>query len=213
MTSQSSYSTNEEIANTLTHALGAILSVVACYLLLNNAISDSSTIKTISYAIYGTSLLLLFTASTVYHAVQDSERKKLFKLLDHCAIYLLIAGTYTPLMMIALDNQLGMIMLSVIWALAILGIFFKLKFGHRFKKTSLVTYLGMGLISITIIDQLHEKLSSQGLTLLALGGAIYCLGVIFYVNKRIIFNHAIWHLFVLGGAISHFFMIYLYVAI
>jgi hemolysin III len=211
MTSQSSYSTNEEIANTLTHALGAILSVVACYLLLNNAISDSSTIKTISYAIYGTSLLLLFTASTVYHAVQDSERKKLFKLLDHCAIYLLIAGTYTPLMMIALDNQLGMIMLSVIWALAILGIFFKLKFGHRFKKTSLVTYLGMGLISITIIEQLHEKLSSQGLTLLALGGAIYCLGVIFYVNKRIIFNHAIWHLFVLGGAISHFFMIYLYV--
>jgi hemolysin III len=210
MTSQSSYSTNEEIANTLTHALGAILSVVACYLLLNSAFSDSNVVKTISYAIYGASLLLLFTASTVYHAVQDNEKKKLYKLLDHCAIYLLIAGTYTPLMMIALDNQLGMIMLSVIWALAILGIFFKLKFGHRFKKTSLVTYLGMGLISITIIDQLHEKLSSQGLTLLALGGAIYCLGVIFYVNKRIIFNHAIWHLFVLGGAISHFFMIYLY---
>jgi hemolysin III len=210
MTSQSSYSTNEEIANTLTHALGAILSVVACYLLLNNAIADSNNLKTISYAIYGTSLLLLFTASTVYHAVQNSEKKKLFKLLDHCAIYLLIAGTYTPLMMITLDNQLGMIMLSIIWALAILGIFFKLMFGHRFKKTSLVTYLGMGLISITIIDQLHEKLSSQGLTLLALGGAVYCLGVIFYVNKRIIFNHAIWHLFVLGGAISHFFMIYLY---
>lgn len=210
MTSQSSYSTNEEIANTLTHAVGAILSVVACYLLLNAAFADSSMVKTISYTIYGASLLLLFTASTVYHAVQDSEKKKLFKLLDHCAIYLLIAGTYTPLMMITLDNQLGMIMLFVIWALAILGIFFKLKFGHRFKKTSLVTYLGMGLISITIIDQLHEKLSSQGLTLLALGGAIYCLGVIFYVNKRIIFNHAIWHLFVLGGAISHFFMIYLY---
>ncbi|MFT5298246.1 MAG: hemolysin III [Colwellia sp.] len=210
MTSQSSYSTNEEIANTLTHAIGAILSVVACYLLLSAAFADSSIVKTISYAIYGASLLLLFTASTVYHAVQDDEKKKLFKLLDHCAIYLLIAGTYTPLMMIALDNQLGMVMLSVIWTLAILGIFFKLKFGHRFKKTSLVTYLGMGLISITIIDQLHEKLSSQGLTLLALGGAIYCLGVIFYVNKRIIFNHAIWHLFVLGGAISHFFMIYLY---
>lgn len=210
MTSQSSYSTNEEIANTLTHALGAILSVVACYLLLSAAFADSSIVKTISYAIYGASLLLLFTASTVYHAVQDDEKKKLFKLLDHCAIYLLIAGTYTPLMMIALDNQLGMVMLSVIWTLAILGIFFKLTFGHRFKKTSLVTYLGMGLISITIIDQLHEKLSSQGLTLLALGGAAYCLGVIFYANKRIVFNHAIWHLFVLGGAISHFFMIYLY---
>ena len=210
MTSQASYSTNEEIANTLTHALGAIMSVVACYLLLNTAFAGSSIVKTIGYSVYGASLLLLFTASTLYHAVQDSDKKKLFKLLDHCAIYLLIAGTYTPLMLIALDDQLGMIMLCIIWALAILGIFFKLRFGHRFKKTSLGTYLGMGLISITIIDQLQQKLSSQGLTLLALGGAIYCLGVIFYVNKRIIFNHAIWHLFVLGGAISHFFMIYLY---
>ena len=113
-------------------------------------------------------------------------------------------------MMISLNNHLGMIMLFIIWALAILGIFFKLKFGHRYKKTSLVTYLGMGLISITIIEQLQENLTSQGLNLLALGGAIYCLGVIFYAQKRIIFNHAIWHLFVLGGAICHFIMIYLY---
>jgi hemolysin III len=207
---QASYSKNEEIANTLTHALGAILAVIACYMLLITAISDNNIEKTISYAVYGTSLILLFTASTFYHAIQDTDKKKLFKLLDHCAIYLLIAGTYTPLMMISLNNQLGMIMLFIIWALAILGIFFKLKFGHRYKKTSLVTYLGMGLISITIIEQLQEKLTSQGLTLLALGGAIYCLGVIFYAQKRIIFNHAIWHLFVLGGAICHFIMIYLY---
>jgi hemolysin III len=210
MTTQASYSKNEEIANTLTHALGAILAVIACYMLLITAISDNNIEKTISYAVYGTSLILLFTASTFYHAIQDTDKKKLFKLLDHCAIYLLIAGTYTPLMMISLNNQLGMIMLFIIWALAILGIFFKLKFGHRYKKTSLVTYLGMGLISITIIEQLQEKLTSQGLTLLALGGAIYCLGVIFYAQKRIIFNHAIWHLFVLGGAICHFIMIYLY---
>lgn len=207
---QASYSKNEEIANTLTHALGAILAVIACYMLLITAISDNNIEKTISYAVYGTSLILLFTASTFYHAIQDTDKKKLFKLLDHCAIYLLIAGTYTPLMMISLNNQLGMIMLFIIWALAILGIFFKLKFGHRYKKTSLVTYLGMGLISITIIEQLQENLTSQGLNLLALGGAIYCLGVIFYAQKRIIFNHAIWHLFVLGGAICHFIMIYLY---
>jgi hemolysin III len=211
MTSQARYSNNEEIANTLTHAMGAILSVIACYMLLTTITSDNSLVKTISYAIYGASLVLLFSASTFYHAIKDTNKKKLFKLLDHCAIYLLIAGTYTPLMMLSLNNELGTIMLFVIWFLAILGIFFKLKFGHRYKKTSLVTYLGMGLISITIIDQLQEKLSSQGLTLLALGGAIYFLGVIFYVQKRIIFNHAIWHLFVLGGAISHFFMIYLYV--
>lgn len=210
MTSQASYSKNEEIANTLTHALGAILSVMACYLLLTAAFADNSLIKIVSYAVYGASLVLLFTASTFYHAFQDPNKKKLFKLLDHCAIYLLIAGTYTPLMMVALNDQLGTIMLTVIWSMAILGVFFKMKFGHRYKKTSLITYLGMGLISITIIEQLNDKLSNQALTLLALGGIIYCLGVIFYVQKRIHFNHAIWHLFVLGGAACHFFMIYFY---
>ena len=207
---QASYSTNEEIANTLTHALGAILAVIACYMLLITAMSDNNLEKTISYAVYGTSLILLFTASTFYHAIQDTDKKKLFKLLDHCAIYLLIAGTYTPLMMVALNDQLGTIMLTVIWSIAILGVFFKMKFGHRYKKTSLITYLGMGLISITIIEQLNDKLSNQALTLLALGGIIYCLGVIFYVQKRIHFNHAIWHLFVLCGAACHFFMIYFY---
>jgi hemolysin III len=210
MTSQASYSKNEEIANTLTHALGAILSVMACYMLLTAAFADNSLVKIVSYAVYGASLVLLFTASTFYHAFQDPNKKKLFKLLDHCAIYLLIAGTYTPLMMVALNDQLGTIMLTVIWSMAILGVFFKMKFGHRYKKTSLITYLGMGLISITIIEQLNEKLSNQALTLLALGGIIYCLGVIFYVQKRIHFNHAIWHLFVLGGAACHFFMIYFY---
>ena len=210
MTSQASYSKNEEIANTLTHALGAILSVMACYMLLTAAFTDNSLVKILSYAVYGASLVLLFTASTFYHAFQDPDKKRLFKLLDHCAIYLLIAGTYTPLMMVALNDQLGTIMLTIIWSMAILGVFFKMKFGHRYKKTSLITYLGMGLISITIIEQLNDKLSNQALTLLALGGIIYCLGVIFYVQKRIHFNHAIWHLFVLGGAACHFFMIYLY---
>jgi len=210
MSSQTSYSKNEEIANTLSHAIGAVLAIIACYILVSSAISEEHLGKIISYSIYGVSLFLLFTASTFYHAVQNTDKKRLFKLLDHCAIYLLIAGTYTPLMVVALNDQLGMIMLSIIWGLAILGIFFKMKFGHRYKKTSLITYLGMGLISITIIEQLHEKLASQALTLLAVGGAIYCLGVIFYVQKRIMFNHAIWHLFVLGGASCHFFMIYYY---
>lgn len=210
MTSKTSYSINEEIANTLTHALGTVLSVIACYMLFTTAVAENNLEKTISFSVYAISLILLFSASTFYHAVQTPNRKQLFKLLDHCAIYLLIAGTYTPLMMVSLNNELGMIMLIVIWTLAISGVFFKLKFGHRYKKLSLVTYLGMGLISVTIIEQLNEKLSEQGLGLLTIGGAIYCLGVIFYVQKRILFNHAIWHLFVLGGAICHFFMIYLY---
>ncbi len=210
MSSQPSYSRNEEIANTLSHAIGAILAIIACYALITTAINEAHIGKIISYSIYGASLFLLFSASTFYHAIQNTNKKKLFKLLDHCAIYLLIAGTYTPLMVVSLNDQLGMIMLSIIWGLAILGIFFKLKFGHRYKKISLATYLGMGLISITIIEQLQEKLAGQALTLLAIGGVIYCLGVIFYVQKRIVFNHAIWHLFVLGGASCHFFMIYYY---
>lgn len=210
MSSQTSYSRNEEIANTLSHAIGAVLAIVACFMLIASAINEAHFGKIISYSIYGASLFLLFSASTFYHATQNTDKKKLFKLLDHCAIYLLIAGTYTPLMVVSLNDQLGIIMLSIIWGLAILGIFFKLKFGHRYKKISLATYLGMGLISITIIEQLQEKLASQALTLLAIGGAIYCLGVIFYVQKRIVFNHAIWHLFVLGGASCHFFMIYNY---
>lgn len=211
MTNQASYSSNEEIANSLTHALGAVLSIIACYMLMAMAISENDLTKMISYAVYGTSLVLLFTASTFYHSLQKPEQKKLFKLLDHCAIYLLIAGTYTPLMMVSLQGSLGITMLTVIWILALLGIFFKVKFGHRYKKLSLATYLGMGLISITIIKQLRESLSMPGLELLAIGGAIYCLGVIFYVQKRILFNHAIWHLFVLAGAGCHFSMIYWYV--
>ena len=210
MTSSASYSRNEEMVNTLSHAFGAVLATIACYILLTTAIAENHVGKLVSYSIYGTSLVLLFTASTFYHATQHTGRKQLFKLLDHCAIYLLIAGTYTPLMIVSLNDQLGMVMLAIIWALAILGIFFKLKFGHRYKKVSLATYLGMGLISITIIEPLQEKLTGQWLTLLALGGAVYCLGVFFYVQKRIIFNHAIWHLFVLGGATCHFFMIYFY---
>lgn len=210
MINQATYSHNEELANTLSHALGAILAIVACYILLTAAIAENHLGKLISYSIYGTSLVLLFSASTFYHAIKNTKKKQLFKLLDHCAIYLLIAGTYTPLMMITLDDQLGMTMLALIWTLAVLGIFFKLQFGHRYKKTSLATYIGMGLISITIIDQLQEKLTSQGLSLLAIGGAVYCLGVYFYVQKRIVFNHAIWHLFVLGGASCHFVMIYSY---
>ena len=210
MSSQTSYSRNEEIANTLSHAIGAILAIVACYILVSTAITEAHFGKIISYSVYGLSLFLLFSASTFYHASQNIHKKEFFKLLDHCAIYLLIAGTYTPLMVVSLNDQLGMIMLAIIWGLAILGIFFKLKFGHRYKKISLATYLGMGLISITIIEQLQEKLTSQALTLLTIGGAIYCFGVIFYVQKRIVFNHAIWHLFVLAGASCHFFMIYYY---
>jgi hemolysin III len=123
----------------------------------------------------------------------------------------LIAGTYTPLMLLTMKDQLGMTMFIIIWLIAFVGILFKIKFGHRFKKLSLITYIGMGTISLLIIHRLQQALTSNAMILLALGGLVYLLGVYFYIQKKIPYNHAIWHLFVLAGASLHFFMIWLYV--
>ena len=205
------YSIKEEVANSVSHGIGALLSVAGLTLLLINAIEQQNITKIISFSIYGSSLIILFLASTLYHAFNDEKVKQVFKLLDHCAIYLLIAGSYTPLMLVTLNGALGYVMTALIWLIALAGIIFKVKFGSRFKWLSLSTYLGMGFISLSVLPQLQSNLASEGITLLALGGLIYCLGVIFYVQKKIPFNHAIWHLFVIGGAASHFFMIYHYV--
>lgn len=205
------YSLNEEIANAVSHGLGALLSVAGLTLLLSYAIVSQDATRITSFAIYGTSLVVLFVSSTLYHALVAEKAKKLFKLLDHCAIYLLIAGTYTPLMLITLQGALGYTLLAIVWIIAIGGIIFKISCGHKYKVISLITYIGMGLISLTIIHRLYQELSGGGLALLAAGGAVYLLGVIFYVQRKIPFNHAIWHLFVLGGAACHFFMMLFYV--
>lgn len=216
-----SYSLKEEFANALSHGIGAVLSIVALVLLLAysqaeqalslHSLEMNTTLRTISFSIYGTSLILLFLASTIYHAVKNEKAKTLFKLLDHCAIYLLIAGTYTPLLLITLQGTLGYSLLGLIWAIAIGGIIFKITLGHKYKKISLATYLGMGFISFSILGKLYQALPFEAMVLFALGGLIYCLGVFFYVQKTKRYTHAIWHLFVLGGAASHFFMIWLYV--
>lgn len=206
-----SYDLSEEIVNAVSHGLAALLSVAGLTLLVTLAWLQNDIVKIASFAIYGTSLIILFSASTLYHALINEKAKQLFKLLDHCAIYLLIAGTYTPLMLITLADSIGITMLSVIWIIALLGIVFKVKFGNKYKKFSLATYLGMGFISLTIIHKLNEKLAMGGLILLALGGLIYALGTIFYVRKNKHYSHAIWHIFVLAAAICHFFMMLFYV--
>jgi hemolysin III len=201
------YSYREEIANYITHGLGAVLSVLGLVVLLIHAASEGSVAKIFSYSIYGMSLVALFLASTLYHAIQKPELKHVFKILDHCAIYLLIAGTYTPLLAITLQGALGYSMLAVVWGFAALGIVFKIKFSGRFKVVSLASYLSMGFICLFFINRLYQTLSSTGFTLLVVGGLTYALGVYFYVQKKIAFNHAIWHLFVLAGAICHYFMV------
>lgn len=205
------YSVNEEIANALSHGLGAVLSIIGLVMLVTTAALADDMLRVVSFSIYGTSMVLLFLASTLYHSVVDVNLKKAFKLLDHCAIYLLIAGSYTPLMLVSLQGPLGYTMLTLVWLIAIGGILFKIKFGHKYKKISLTTYLGMGFLSLPILHKLSQALPEGGLTLLASGGAVYCAGVFFYVQKKIPFNHAIWHLFVLGGAACHFFLMWYYV--
>jgi hemolysin III len=206
-----SYGLAEEIANAISHGLAAMLSVAGLTLLVTLALQQGDMTKVISFAIYGTSLTLLFTASTLYHSLVNEQAKRIFKLLDHCAIYLLIAGSYTPLMLITLGDQLGLAMLGIIWGVAVLGVIFKIKFGNKYKKLSLSTYLGMGFISLTIFKELNEKLASEGMALLALGGLIYALGTLFYIRKDKAYSHAIWHIFVLAAAICHFFMMLFYV--
>ncbi|MEZ9060309.1 hemolysin III family protein [Vibrio pelagius] len=211
-TKVSEYSEIEERANAITHGLGVVLGVVGLILLLikaNQFEADSLTMA--SMAIYGSSIILLFLASTLYHSITTEKTKRLFKTLDHCAIYLLIAGSYTPFLLVSLRTPLALGLMGVIWAIALVGIVMKIAFVYRFKRLSLVTYLAMGWLSLIVIYQLAKSVELGGLILLAVGGIIYSLGVIFYVAKRIPYNHAIWHLFVLAGCACHFFAIYLYV--
>ena len=205
------YGLAEEIINAVSHGLAALLSVAGLTLLVTLAWIQADIVKVVSFSIYGVSLVLLFSASTLYHALLHEKAKSIFKLLDHCAIYLLIAGTYTPLMLVTLADDIGPLVLAIIWTLAILGIVFKIKFGNKYKKLSLSTYLGLGLISLTFIGKLNDKLAPEGMFLLALGGIIYGLGTIFYVRKNSKFSHAIWHFFVFSAAVCHFFMIFFYV--
>lgn len=206
------YPFREEIANAISHGLGLILGIVGLVLLLvkaNAQHADSLTIASLS--VYGSSMIVLFLASTLYHAIPYQRAKRWLKTFDHCAIYLLIAGSYTPFLLVSLRTPLAVGLMIVIWSLALIGILGKIAFIYRFKKLSLLTYLTMGWLSLLVVYQLAIHLAVGGLTLLAAGGIIYSLGVIFYVAKRIPYHHAIWHAFVLVGCTCHFLAIYWYV--
>lgn len=207
-----SYSLAEEIANSVSHGLGVIFGIVGLVLMLNQAgEASANALALTSYSLYGGSMSLLYLASTLYHAIPHPPAKRWLKKVDHCAIYLLIAGTYTPFLLIVLSSPLAKWLMVVIWLMAAVGIMFKLAFAHRFRVISIITYLTMGWLSLVVIYQLVKRLPAGGVALLATVGVIYSLGVIFYVWERIPFNHAIWHGFVLGGTVCHFLAIYLFV--
>jgi len=203
------YSKAEEFANSTSHGIGVIFGIVGLVMML--LIAGSEVTRVVSALIYGTSIILLFLASTIYHSVTKESARALMRTLDHCAIYLLIAGTYTPYMLISLENNGGWLYLTVIWSIALLGVLFKVFLGHRFPKTSLGSYLAMGWFLLIAGQEMLENVSTEGLILLAAGGACYTVGAVFYAWEKLIFNHAIWHLFVLGGAVFHFLSIYWHV--
>ncbi len=201
----------EEQLNTLTHAIGAALSIVGLVLLLALTANMNDIWRTVSVAVYGTSLLLLYLASTLYHGSQSPQRKHFFKTLDHCAIYLLIAGSYTPFLLVTMRESLGWPLFAVVWSLAALGITLKLVFRNRLKILRVCTYVVMGWLIVFASAELQRQLPAGGIHLLVAGGITYTAGVFFYIAHRIPYNHAIWHLFVLGGSIFHFLAIYHYV--
>lgn len=204
------YTVAEEIANAVSHGIGVIAGIIGLILMLQKGISHQlNDIQLAGITIYGLSIITLFLCSTLYHSATNPALKYKLKIADHCAIYLLIAGTYTPLMLIALSQTSATVVLIAIWSLAVIGIICKTLFIHKFKKMSLVLYLGMGWLCITVMHDLITHMSQLGFYLLLIGGLFYSAGVIFYVVKKIPYNHAIWHLFVLAGAVSHFLCIYL----
>lgn len=207
------YSVIEEVFNSLTHGFGALLGAFGLLLLLLNAVQHDSRTYVVSAVIYGLSIIFLFMASTLYHAIPNRGAKRVFKIIDHSAIYLLIAGTYTPFLLLTFSDTFGVALMVVIWTLAVAGVIFKVFFSDRFHNISLITYLGMGWLSLIAAYELIQHLPWTALYLLLAGGAVYSIGTIFYRAKRIPFNHAIWHLFVLGGCVCHFLAVYYFVLV
>ncbi len=194
----------EELANSLTHGIGVLFSVVAISLMITFSVLNGSILHIISSSFFGGAFLLMYTFSTLYHAIQHEKTKSLLRIFDHISIYILIAGTYTPFLLIGLGDTKGWIMFGIVWSIAVLGIFFKVFFKHRFPKMSLILYLGVGWIAVFIALPLYEKLPTHILSLLLAGGLSYTVGTIFYANKRMLYAHSIWHVFVLIGTITHF---------
>jgi hemolysin III len=207
------FSVGEEIANSITHGVGALLGLLGTAVLLYRAVRGEGTgIQIASFAIYGASLFLLHLSSTLYHALHHPGAKRVFWVFDHCSIYLLIAGTYTPFLLLSLWGRWGATLLVTIWGLTILGIVFKSLYIGRLRKTSVGLYILMGWLIVVAARELWLKVPHVALVYVAAGGLLYTVGVVFYGWKRMPYHHMIWHLFVLGGSAFHYFAILFYLA-
>ncbi len=205
------FSLIEEIWHAITHGIGLALSIAALTIMVAYSSQSGSLLSVLASILFGTTLIMLYGSSTLYHAITHHDLKKRFQQFDHASIYILIAGSYTHVTLISLGNTLGYTLFGVVWSVAIAGIYLKFAYPGRFEKLSLVLYLLMGWMIVIAIKPLLGVMDPGGLWLLLAGGLSYTFGVIFYVWDSLPFNHAIWHLFVMGGSICHFLMVVLYV--
>lgn len=203
------YTLGEEIFNAISHGTGALLSIAGTVVLIvfSAIYADSRAIVTAS--IYGACLITLYTMSTLYHAITNKKAKKVFRILDHNTIFLMIAGTYTPYTISCLNNKIGWILFGCIWGATIIGIVLSSINLKKFSKVSTLCYLVMGWAVIFAIKPLYETLSTLSLILLLAGGLFYSIGIIFYVKRELRYMHSVWHIFVIGGSVMHYFSIFL----
>lgn len=201
------YTAGEEIANGITHGLGMVLSLAGGIVLVTVAVIDGTTRQVVSFSIFGGSLLLLYAASTLYHSLPNPTIKRIFRILDHIAIYLLIAGTYTPFMLVNIRGAWGWGICSVIWACAILGIILKSVCLTKFQAFSVVLYVGMGWLCVVAFKQILRQVPHRSVILIIFGGLSYTIGLIFYRWRSLPYHHAVWHLFVLSGSVFHYFAV------
>lgn len=205
------YSIGEEVAHAITHGAGAIFFLAGLVYLIIKAVSSGDPWRLATAIVYGTSLVLLYTISTLYHSFPWPRVKAVFQTLDHAAIYVLIAGSYTPFALVTLRGSGGEIMCAVLWVIAVAGILAEVLWANRPRWLSLAVYLGMGWLSIVMIKPMLALMAPQGIWLLIAGGLSYTAGTAAYVSKRVPYLHAIWHLFVFAGSLLHFLAIAMYV--
>lgn len=203
------YTLGEELFNAITHGIGALLSVAGCVVLLVRCHQLGNGVAAVSSAIYGATLIILYTMSTLYHALANEKAKAVFRVFDHVTIYLLIAGTYTPYTLACLGGALGWTLFGIVWAAAIVGIIFSSISLRRFQKLSMICYIAMGWVILIAIKPLWQVIGTLPMVFLVIGGVLYTGGVLFYQMKESRYMHSIWHLFVIAGSIFQYFSILL----
>jgi hemolysin III len=201
------FSKGEEIANSISHGIAALLSIAALVILITLSSIHGNAWQIVSFTIFGTTMLLLYICSTLVHALPPGKAKDIFEILDHSAIYFFIAGSYTPYLFLVIKGWEGWTLFGVVWGLAIIGTVFKCFFVKKFLLTSTLLYVFMGWLIVFVWDPITQGVDQKGISLLILGGIFYTIGSIFYVWRGFKYHHAVWHIFVIAGSASHFFAI------